>query len=129
MKIIVSGSFDIADESGQKVHAVAGDVFYFPKGTTSSLFFLHCPFSKKTYIRGVGWVREGVRVLVTDKNADDEVVGRRKDYVYDGGGRVGFLYGAEEGGRCVEGSFFLVALGEWGTFAEGAGMEGNENVH
>ncbi|KAF1989131.1 hypothetical protein K402DRAFT_461534 [Aulographum hederae CBS 113979] len=34
MKIIVSGSFDIADETGQKVHAVAGDVFYFPKGAT-----------------------------------------------------------------------------------------------
>ncbi|KAK3078849.1 hypothetical protein LTS18_006469 [Coniosporium uncinatum] len=33
MKIIVSGSFDIEDESGQKVHAVAGDVFYFPKGS------------------------------------------------------------------------------------------------
>ncbi|KAK3078430.1 hypothetical protein LTS18_007531 [Coniosporium uncinatum] len=32
MKIIVSGSFDIEDESGQKVHAVAGDVFHFPKG-------------------------------------------------------------------------------------------------
>jgi len=33
MKIIVSGSFDIADETGKKVHAVAGDVFYFPKGS------------------------------------------------------------------------------------------------
>jgi Ethanolamine utilisation protein EutQ len=32
MKIIVSGSFDIADETGKKVHATAGDVFYFPKG-------------------------------------------------------------------------------------------------
>jgi hypothetical protein len=32
MKIIVSGSFDISDETGKKVHAVAGDVFYFPKG-------------------------------------------------------------------------------------------------
>ncbi|KAI9838784.1 MAG: hypothetical protein M1837_002313 [Sclerophora amabilis] len=32
MKIILEGEFDIADETGQKVHAVAGDVFYFPKG-------------------------------------------------------------------------------------------------
>ena len=28
MKIIVDGEFDISDESGQKVHAVKGDVFY-----------------------------------------------------------------------------------------------------
>lgn len=28
MKIIVDGEFDIADETGQKVHAVKGDVFY-----------------------------------------------------------------------------------------------------
>jgi ethanolamine utilization protein EutQ (cupin superfamily) len=33
MKIIVSGDFTIADETGQKVTAVAGDVFYFPKGS------------------------------------------------------------------------------------------------
>lgn len=33
MKIIVDGSFDISDEAGNKVHAVAGDVFYFPKGS------------------------------------------------------------------------------------------------
>ena len=33
MKIIVDGEFDISDETGQKVHAVAGDVFYFPKGS------------------------------------------------------------------------------------------------
>ncbi|KAI9838904.1 MAG: hypothetical protein M1819_004112 [Sarea resinae] len=33
MKIIVEGEFDIEDETGQKVHAVAGDVFYFPKGS------------------------------------------------------------------------------------------------
>ncbi|KAF2419000.1 hypothetical protein EJ08DRAFT_654113 [Tothia fuscella] len=33
MKIIISGSFDIEDETGKKVHAVAGDVFYFPKGS------------------------------------------------------------------------------------------------
>ena len=28
MKIIVDGEFDIEDESGQKVHATKGDVFY-----------------------------------------------------------------------------------------------------
>jgi len=33
MKIIVDGEFDISDETGQKVHAVKGDVFYFPKGS------------------------------------------------------------------------------------------------
>ncbi|KAF2017204.1 putative ethanolamine utilization protein [Aaosphaeria arxii CBS 175.79] len=32
MKIIVEGSFDIEDETGKKVHAVPGDVFFFPKG-------------------------------------------------------------------------------------------------
>ncbi|KAI1626963.1 RmlC-like cupin domain-containing protein [Exophiala viscosa] len=33
MKIIVEGEFDISDETGQKVHATPGDVFYFPKGS------------------------------------------------------------------------------------------------
>lgn len=33
MKIILEGSFDISDETGQKVHATKGDVFYFPKGS------------------------------------------------------------------------------------------------
>jgi len=33
MKVIISGSFDISDETGKKVHAVAGDVLYFPKGS------------------------------------------------------------------------------------------------
>ena len=33
MKIIVDGEFDIEDQTGQKVHAVKGDVFYFPKGS------------------------------------------------------------------------------------------------
>ncbi|KAL9111089.1 MAG: hypothetical protein Q9187_007977, partial [Circinaria calcarea] len=32
MKIILDGEFDISDETGQKVHATKGDVFYFPKG-------------------------------------------------------------------------------------------------
>ncbi|KAJ5110061.1 hypothetical protein N7532_002706 [Penicillium argentinense] len=34
MKIILEGQFEISDETGQKVTAVPGDVFYFPKGTT-----------------------------------------------------------------------------------------------
>lgn len=33
MKIIVDGHFDISDESGQKVRATKGDVFWFPKGS------------------------------------------------------------------------------------------------
>ncbi|KAK2624148.1 hypothetical protein QTJ16_006782 [Diplocarpon rosae] len=33
MKIIVDGEFDIRDATGQEVHAVPGDVFYFPKGS------------------------------------------------------------------------------------------------
>ncbi|KAI9853822.1 MAG: hypothetical protein M1824_000851 [Vezdaea acicularis] len=33
MKIIVDGEFDISDETGQKVHAVKGDCFYFPAGS------------------------------------------------------------------------------------------------
>ncbi|KAI9743795.1 MAG: hypothetical protein M1818_002529 [Claussenomyces sp. TS43310] len=34
MKIVVDGEFDISDQNGQKVHAVRGDVLYFPKGST-----------------------------------------------------------------------------------------------
>ncbi|KAK4508148.1 hypothetical protein PRZ48_001886 [Zasmidium cellare] len=34
MKIILEGSFDITDETGQKVTGRKGDVFYFPKGAT-----------------------------------------------------------------------------------------------
>lgn len=33
MKIIVDGHFYISDETGQKVKAEKGDVFYFPKGS------------------------------------------------------------------------------------------------
>lgn len=33
MKIIVDGQFTISDETGQKVEAKKGDVFYFPKGS------------------------------------------------------------------------------------------------
>ena len=34
MKFIVDGSFIIEDETGQKVTAKPGDLFYFPKGTS-----------------------------------------------------------------------------------------------
>ena len=34
MKFIVDGSFIIKDETGQKVTAKRGDLFYFPKGTS-----------------------------------------------------------------------------------------------
>lgn len=34
MKIILDGHMYISDESGQKVKATKGDVFYFPKGAT-----------------------------------------------------------------------------------------------
>lgn len=33
MKIIVEGEMIISDETGQEVHAKAGDVFHFPKGS------------------------------------------------------------------------------------------------
>jgi ethanolamine utilization protein EutQ (cupin superfamily) len=33
MKIIIEGEVEVSDETGQKVKAVAGDVFYFPKGS------------------------------------------------------------------------------------------------
>lgn len=54
MKIIVEGEFDISDETGQKVHAVAGDVFYFPKGSKIT-------FTTETYGLGfyVGQRKEG----------------------------------------------------------------------
>jgi len=34
MKFIVEGRFTIEDETGQKVQAKAGDLLYFPKGTS-----------------------------------------------------------------------------------------------
>ena len=34
MKFIVDGSFIIEDETGKKVTAKNGDIFYFPKGTS-----------------------------------------------------------------------------------------------
>jgi ethanolamine utilization protein EutQ (cupin superfamily) len=42
MKIILEGQFEISDETGQKVTATPGDVFYFPKGVTIT-------FSTETY--------------------------------------------------------------------------------
>lgn len=34
MKIILEGEYEISDETGQKVQAKPGDVFFFPKGAT-----------------------------------------------------------------------------------------------
>jgi ethanolamine utilization protein EutQ (cupin superfamily) len=34
MKIIIEGEMSVEDETGKKVQAKPGDVFYFPKGTT-----------------------------------------------------------------------------------------------
>lgn len=34
MKIILQGDYTISDETGQKVTATPGDVFFFPKGST-----------------------------------------------------------------------------------------------
>lgn len=34
MKIILEGNYTISDETGQKVEAKPGDVFFFPKGVT-----------------------------------------------------------------------------------------------
>lgn len=33
MKIILEGEAELSDQTGQKVHAKAGDVFYFPAGS------------------------------------------------------------------------------------------------
>ena len=33
MKIILEGHFNITDDTGKKVHATKGDVFYFPAGS------------------------------------------------------------------------------------------------
>lgn len=50
MKIVIEGEFDISDETGQKVHAVAGDVFYFPKGSKSELPHSRSVFQYSCYI-------------------------------------------------------------------------------
>ena len=34
MKLIIDGRFTIADDTGQEVTAVKGDLFYFPEGST-----------------------------------------------------------------------------------------------
>lgn len=61
MKIIVSGSFDISDETGKKVHAVAGDVFYFPKG--SKVCLPSCPLCWGEEIRSDSCCRLRLRRL------------------------------------------------------------------
>ena len=54
MKIIVDGSFEISDETGKKVHATKGDVFYFPKGSKIT-------FTTEDFVLGffVGQRKEG----------------------------------------------------------------------
>lgn len=52
MKIILEGEFEISDETGQKIKASPGDVFYFPKGATITFttpsyglaFYVRCLF-------------------------------------------------------------------------------------
>jgi hypothetical protein len=59
MKIIVEGKFEIADETGQKVTATPGDVFYFPKGATITFttddyglaFFVGTPLRSESHSR------------------------------------------------------------------------------
>ena len=61
MKIILEGQFEISDETGKKVTATPGDVFYFPKGskitfTTESYglaFYVCIPFFCPWYWCGV----------------------------------------------------------------------------
>ena len=36
MKLVTEGEFEISDETGQKVKAKPGDVFYFPHGTKAT---------------------------------------------------------------------------------------------
>jgi ethanolamine utilization protein EutQ (cupin superfamily) len=60
MKIILEGEFEISDETGQKVTASPGDVFYFPKGATITFttpsyglaFYVSFPFSKPRDSKG-----------------------------------------------------------------------------
>ena len=46
MKLIIEGELTIADDTGQTVTAVKGDLFYFPEGST-------IPFSTEEY--GMGY--------------------------------------------------------------------------
>jgi len=53
MKIIVDGEFDISDETGKKVHAVKGDVFYFEKGSKITFF------NRDVWFGFLRWAEEG----------------------------------------------------------------------
>jgi uncharacterized cupin superfamily protein len=55
MKVIVDGEFDISDETGQKVHAVKGDVFYCelrigPVGIRTDVLMRRSPQGKQDYL-------------------------------------------------------------------------------
>jgi uncharacterized cupin superfamily protein len=67
MKIIVDGEFDISDETGQKVHAVKGDVFY----------------CESTIIPLVWKQERGGWVLVWNEVLTDCSPQGKQDYVHD----------------------------------------------
>lgn len=54
MKIILEGEFEISDETGQKVKAGPGDVFYFPKG--SKITFTTDSYGLAFYVGGSCWL-------------------------------------------------------------------------
>lgn len=49
MKIILEGEFEISDETGQKVTAKPGDVFFFPKG--AKITFSTISYGLAFYVR------------------------------------------------------------------------------
>lgn len=54
MKIILEGEYEISDETGQKVTAKPGDVFYFPKG--SKITFTTPSYGLAFYVCSDIWV-------------------------------------------------------------------------
>ncbi|RQM08409.1 hypothetical protein DH86_00000425 [Scytalidium sp. 3C] len=72
MKIIVDGEFDISDETGQKVHAVKGDVFYFPAG--SKITFTTETFGLGFYVgQRKEWGRSGIFLPVLYQSINQSV--------------------------------------------------------
>lgn len=55
MKIILEGEYEISDETGQKVKASPGDVFYFPKGAT--ITFSTPSYGLAFYVSSHPWIR------------------------------------------------------------------------
>ena len=79
MKIILEGQFEISDETGQKVTAKPGDVFFFPKG--SKITFTTEDYGLAFYVSAscalcvldphancLDWATEAGRCLVTCNN-------------------------------------------------------------